>query len=92
MGATKLAIGGDLIVVCGHMRNVFGRINRQALAHTIRRAGTAESHRLGVVDPRLLFMKQTKQQLRRRNGWSDQLKLIDGIEQNIRPVPIFIPI
>ena len=92
MRTAKLAIGGDFIVLCRHMRDVFGRIDRQALTHTISRTVTAKGHRLRVIDPRLLFMKQTKQQLRRLNGWSDQLKLIDCVEQYIRPVPIFAPI
>ena len=42
MRAAELAIGGHGAVFRGHVRNVFGRIDRQRLPHPVRRTGAAE--------------------------------------------------
>ena len=70
MRTTKLTIGRDLIVICSHVANIFGRVDRQALPHAVIRTGTPKDHRLNIKNPRLFIMKQSQQQLRRFDRWA----------------------
>ena len=88
MRPAELAIGGDDAFFGGHVSDVLGRVDRQALAHLLFRAGAAELHRLRLEDPRPFLVEQPDQQVRRCHARPDQLELIHRIEQHVGAGPV----
>ena len=89
MRADKLAIRGDNAFWCGHLRKVRGRIDRQAMLYLFGRARAAEFDRLRIENSWYLLMKQAHQHVGGMHEGADQLGVLDGIEQDVRPVPFF---